>query len=131
MTPTAPIALWVVVAAFVLCPFHQRIILNRYALHGLIALAIQLVLTGGRPEPLAAVVSLWGGGWWVRLMLARSVSLRLLRALAAGTPLRDREDIEGRVADLIRYRLALETHGRYAVTRRGRRIARATAWAAA
>ena len=95
------------------------------------ASATSLLGTGGSVESLltAAGLALSAFGLLiVRLMLARSVSLRLLGSYAEGRSLEGlAEHVGRRLEDVQRWRLASCEDGRYRLTRVGRLTASATA----
>lgn len=101
---------------------------------GVLALALRALGPGDlRAESVALSglgLALYAAGLALtRTMLQRSLSLHVLRALAAGRPADEvRPEIVTRLADLTRHGLATRVGERLVPTRRGQRVARVTGW---
>ncbi len=74
-------------------------------------------------------LALYGAGLGiVRVLLARSVSLRLLSRCAGFRTSEVDEQFRSRLADITRYGLGTSAHGRYRLTGLGQAVARVLGW---
>ena len=121
----------VITLAFSLARFSELVFV---AAGGAVVLVSALLVTwvGGQPaEAVLLVIGLalyFFGLLIVRVMLHRSVSLRMLAACDGGRAGEEsRDDIRARLVDVERYRLAVKRDDRYGLTAFGRLIAGAVA----